>query len=140
MNPPSLDPPPDDTYPAFAVAQKDRRAIIWVGTNRGIFEGIDARLGVEVWGYIPMNLLPKLRTLWDGQAVGSTDFMMDGSPKISDIRQADGTWKTYMFSHAGRRRHVLPDVRRHAGQHGRVSIRPTIRSVTSSLTFRILIA
>jgi len=101
MNPPSLDPPPDDTYPAFAVANKDRRSIIWVGTNRGIFEGIDARLGVEVWGYIPMNLLPKLRTLWDGQAVGSTDFMMDGSPKISDIRQADGTWHTYMFLSQG---------------------------------------
>src|SRR5205085_7820312 len=75
--------------------------IIWVGTNRGIFEGIDARLGVEVWGFIPMNLLPRLRTLWDGQAVGSTDFMMDGSPKISDIRLADGTWKTYMFLSQG---------------------------------------
>jgi hypothetical protein len=101
MNPPSLDPPPDDSYPAFAVANADRRSIIWVGTNRGIFEGIDARLGVEVWGYIPMNLLPKLRTLWDGQAVGSTDFMMDGSPKVSDIRLADGSWKTYMFVSQG---------------------------------------
>jgi hypothetical protein len=101
MNQPSLDPPPDDTYPAFAVAQKDRRAMIWVGTNRGIFEGIDARSGIEVWGYIPMNLLPKLRTLWDGQAVGSTDFLMDGSPKISDIRLADGSWKTYMFLSQG---------------------------------------
>jgi hypothetical protein len=101
MNAPSLDPPPDSTYPAFAVAQKDRRTIVWVGTNRGIFEGIDARSGVEVWGYIPMNLLPKLRTLWDGQAVGSTDFMMDGSPKISDIRLADGTWRTYMFLSQG---------------------------------------
>src|SRR5204863_4104462 len=28
MNPPSLDPPPDDTYPAFAVANVNRRAII----------------------------------------------------------------------------------------------------------------
>ena len=101
MNAPSLDPPPNDTYPAFAVANKDRRSIIWVGTNRGVFEALDARLGVEVWGYIPMNMLPKLRTLWDGQAVGSTDFMMDGSPKISDIRLADGTWKTYMFLSQG---------------------------------------
>jgi Tfp pilus tip-associated adhesin PilY1 len=101
MNAPSLDPPPDDTYPGFAVAQKDRRTMVWVGTNRGIFEGIDARTGVEVWGYIPMNLLPKLRTLWDGQAVGSTDFMMDGSPKIADIKQADGSWKTMMFVSQG---------------------------------------
>ncbi len=101
MNPPSLDPPPDDTYPAFAAANANRRSLIFVGTNRGILEALDARLGVEVWGYIPTNLLPKLRTLWDGQAVGSTDFMMDGSPKISDIKLADGTWHTYLFMSQG---------------------------------------
>jgi hypothetical protein len=86
MNAPSLDPAPDDAYPGFAVANKDRRTIVWVGTNRGFLEAIDARSGVEVWGFIPMNLLPKLRTLRDGQSVGNFDFFMDGSPKISDVR------------------------------------------------------
>jgi len=96
MNAPSLDPPPDDDYPGFASANKNRRSIIFVGTNRGILEGIDARLGVEVWGFIPTNLLPKLKTLRDGQPVGSFDFMMDGSPKISDVK-IDGVWKTHMI-------------------------------------------
>ena len=86
MNPPSLDPAPDDAYPGFAVTNKGRRTILWVGTNRGIFEAIDARTGLELWGFIPMNLLPKLRTLRDGQPVGTFDFFMDGSPKISDVR------------------------------------------------------
>lgn len=86
MNPPSLDPAPDDAYPGFVATNKGRRTILWVGTNRGVLEAIDARTGLELWGFIPMNLLPKLRTLLDGQPVGTFDFFMDGSPKISDVR------------------------------------------------------
>src|SRR5439155_1844401 len=86
MNAPSLDPPPDDSYPGFAVANKGRRSLIWVGTNHGILEGIDARTGVEVWGFIPLNLLPKLKILRDGLPVGKFEFFVDGSAKISDVR------------------------------------------------------
>ncbi len=53
MNPPSLDPPPDADYPAFRSDNEKRRSIVWVGTNSGMLEAIDARLGVEVWGFIP---------------------------------------------------------------------------------------
>ena len=48
MNPPSLDPPPDPDYPAFRTDNERRRSIVWVGTNSGILEAIDARFGVEV--------------------------------------------------------------------------------------------
>ncbi|MGE5244173.1 MAG: hypothetical protein ACM3SQ_08095 [Betaproteobacteria bacterium] len=96
MNPPSLDPPPDADYPAFAVANKDRRTIVWIGTNYGVLEGIDGRLGIEVWGFVPPNLLPKLRTLVDGQPVGTFDYLMDGSPKIADVK-IGGAWKTNMI-------------------------------------------
>jgi hypothetical protein len=101
MNPPSLDPPPDDSYPAFSVANKDRRSTIFVGTNRGILEAIDSRTGLEVWGFIPYNLLPKLRTLQDGQPVGNFDYFVDGSPKVADVRLSDGTWHTYLFAGEG---------------------------------------
>ena len=105
MNPPSLDPAPDDAYPGFSVANKDRRTIVWVGTNRGILEAIDARTGLELWGFIPMNLLPKLRTLRDGQPVGNFDFFMDGSPKMSDVRvpgicdpdRPSECWRTHLI-------------------------------------------
>jgi len=88
LNPPSLDPPPDESYPGFAAANKDRRTLIWVGTNRGFLEAIDARTGLEVWGFVPLNLLPKLRTLVDGQPVGNFDFFVDGSAKLSDVKLA----------------------------------------------------
>ena len=95
-NPPSLDPPPDADYVEFMNDHKDRRSLIFVGTNRGILEAIDARLGVEVWGFIPYNLLAKLKTLRDGQSVGSFDYFVDSSPKIADVKV--GTeWKTYLF-------------------------------------------
>ena len=105
MNPPSLDPPPDDAYPGFAVANKNRRTIVWAGSNRGIMEAIDARTGLELWGFIPMNLLPKLRTLRDGQSIGNFDFFMDGSPKVSDVRvpgicdasHPSDCWRTHLI-------------------------------------------
>jgi hypothetical protein len=96
LNPPSLDPPPDPDYMGYATQNKDRRSLVFVGTNRGILEAIDARLGVEVWGFIPYNLLPKLKTLLDGQSVGSFDFFVDSSPKLADVKVA-GSWKTYLF-------------------------------------------
>jgi len=96
MNPPSLDPPPDASYPKFAEDNKGRRSIVWVGTNWGIFEGIDARLGVEVWGFIPLNLLPKLRTIRDGQPMGNFDYFADSSPKVADVRYSDGSWHSHL--------------------------------------------
>lgn len=95
MSPPSLDPPPDEMYRGFAAANEKRRSIVWIGTNNGILEAIDARLGVEVWGFIPMNLLPKLRSLRDGQSVGSFDYFVDQSPKIADVKVAD-EWRTQL--------------------------------------------
>ena len=95
MNPPSLDPPPDEDYPAFAAANANRRGIIWVGTNAGILEGIDARLGVEAWGFIPMNLLPKLKRLLLGQGLTQFQYFVDGSAKIADVK-IDGTWRTHL--------------------------------------------
>ncbi len=96
MNPPSLDPPPDPDYPVFRTDNEKRRSIVWVGTNSGILEAIDARFGVEVWGFVPMNLLPKLRTLLDGQPVGSFAHFVDSSPKISDVKY-DDKWHTSLI-------------------------------------------
>jgi hypothetical protein len=96
MNPPSLDPPPDADYPAFRTDNERRRSIVWVGTNNGFLEAIDARFGVEVWGFVPMNLLPKLRTLLDGQPVGSFAHFVDSSPKISDVKY-DDKWHTSLI-------------------------------------------
>jgi len=104
MDAPSLDPPPDADYPAFSAANINRRTVIWVGTNDGMLHAIDARLGKEVWAFIPFNLLPKLKELKFGQSIGSFNFFADGSPKIADVRvsgpcgpSVTSCWRTYLF-------------------------------------------
>jgi hypothetical protein len=96
MDPPSLDPPPDDEYPAFREDNKNRRSLIFYGGNDGMMHAIDARTGLEVWAFVPFNLLPKLRALRSGQSLDAFNFFVDSSPKISDVKVA-GAWKTYLF-------------------------------------------
>ena len=81
-------------------ANKNRRSIIWVGANDGMLHAIDARLGKEVWAFIPLNLLPKLETLRSGQPLGDFRFFVDGSPKVADVKIA-GKWRTYLVMGEG---------------------------------------
>ena len=102
MDPPSLDPPPDEDYGfpdstgTYAGNHKDRRSIIFVGANDGMIHAIDARTGYEVWAFIPFNLLPKLKTLMDGEPVEQFDYFVDSSPKLADIK-LNGSWKTMLI-------------------------------------------
>lgn len=93
---PSLDPPPDADYPAFREENKNRRALIVVGANDGMLHVLDARTGVEVWAFIPFNLLPKLRALRAGQSLDDHNYFVDSSPKVADVKVND-EWRTYLF-------------------------------------------
>jgi hypothetical protein len=102
MDPPSLDPPPDDAYGradaslSYAGEHKNRRSIIWVGANDGMLHAIDARTGYEVWAFIPFNLLPKLRALYEqGQPVEQFNYFVDQSPKIAEVK-VSGEWRSYL--------------------------------------------
>ncbi|HEX5475753.1 MAG TPA: hypothetical protein VFX12_13920 [Vicinamibacterales bacterium] len=92
MDPPSLDPPPDDDYgrtdasDTFAGDHADRRTLIFVGANDGMMHAFDARTGYEVWAFIPYNLLPKLQTLYDGQPVDTYEYFVDSSPKVAEVK------------------------------------------------------
>lgn len=96
MDPPSLDPPPDEEYPGYLDANKDRRTLVFVGANDGMFHAIDARTGIEVWAFIPFNLLPKLQTLRDGQPIDAFDYFVDSSAKVADVK-IDGKWRTVVI-------------------------------------------
>jgi hypothetical protein len=102
MDPPSLDPPPDDDYGfadsvgTFAGVHKNRRAIIFFGANDGMIHAVDARTGYEVWAFIPYNLLPKLQTVLDGQPVERFDYFVDSSPKVAEVK-IGGVWKTLLI-------------------------------------------
>lgn len=102
MDPPSLDPPPDEDYGfadvtgTFANTFKNRRAMIFFGGNDGMVHAVDARTGYEVWAFIPYNLLPKLRTLVDGQSVEQFDYFVDSSPKVAEVKLG-GAWRTLLI-------------------------------------------
>ena len=68
LSPPSLDPDPDGDYALFRDRLRKRRALVFVGANDGMLHALDARTGLEVWAFIPFNLLPKLRALRFGQS------------------------------------------------------------------------
>ena len=102
MDVPSLDPPPDEDYgysdaaTGFASSYKNRRALIFFGGNNGMIHAVDARTGYEVWAFIPYNLLPKLRTLLDGQPVEQFDYFVDSSPKIAEVK-LNGVWRSLLL-------------------------------------------
>jgi len=102
MDPPSIEPAPDAAYGSrdkpgtFAGDRAHRRAIVFYGGNDGMIHGIDARLGVEVWAFVPFNLLSKLRTLRDGQPVDKFEYFSDSSPKLVDVK-VNSVWRTYMI-------------------------------------------
>ena len=96
LDPPSLDPPPDPEYPGFASGLVNRRTLIFVGANDGMLHAFDARTGMEVWAYVPFNLLPKLRALREGQPVGAFKYFVDSSVKVADVKVGDA-WRTYLM-------------------------------------------
>jgi hypothetical protein len=102
MDPPSLDPAPDTDYgrsdaaDTFAGRLRERRSIIFYGGNDGMIHAIDARTGYEVWAFIPYNLLPKLRTLADGQPFEQFDYFVDSSPKIAEVKLG-GEWRSLLI-------------------------------------------
>jgi hypothetical protein len=99
LDPPSVDPPPDDEYPAFADEHKGRRTLVFVGANDGMLHAIDGRTGLEVWAFVPYNLLPKMNALRNGQAIDGFLYTMDGSPKLADVKvgTTTKTWQSYLI-------------------------------------------
>ncbi len=69
--------------------------MIFFGGNDGMVHAVDARTGYEVWAFIPYNLLPKLRTLADGQPIERFDYFVDSPPKVAELKLG-GVWKTLL--------------------------------------------
>ena len=100
LDPPSVDPAPDDEYPAFIEEHKERRTLVFVGANDGMIHALDGRTGLEVWAFIPYNLLPKVGALRFGLSIDSFLYTADGSPKIADVKvdvSGTPTWRTYLI-------------------------------------------
>ena len=98
-------------YDAFLTANQNRRKVVYVGANDGMLHCFDALTGEELWGFIPYNLLPKLKNMWavdaaTGERFYSHDVYVDGSPVSADVYiDADGNgsreWRTILVCGQG---------------------------------------
>ncbi len=106
-----IGPPVEDSaymgagYADFKTAYASRAKVIYVGANDGMLHCFDATTGEELWGFIPYNLLPKLRNMYAVDAGNNTryyahDVYCDGSPAVADV-QINGVWKTVLVTGQG---------------------------------------
>lgn len=93
-------------YGAFALAQKDRLPMIYVGANDGMLHGFSGANGDEKIAYIPKAIIPELPKL--SAANYTHKYFVDGSPFSGDVDVADKTapgytsnWKTMLLGTLG---------------------------------------
>ncbi len=99
----------DGSYESFVAQYKERRHMVYAGGNDGMLHAFNAGwydapnhrfelappgataypLGMELWAYVPYNLLPHLKYLADpayGQATGNHVYFVDLKPRVFDAR------------------------------------------------------
>ena len=81
----------DSSYQAFKTAQAGRTKILIAGANDGMLHAFRESDGVELWAFIPPDLLDNLKNL--NSTSGDHLFYVDASPIAADIK-VGSTWKT----------------------------------------------
>ena len=81
----------DSSYQTFKTAQANRTKVLIAGANDGMIHAFRESDGVELWAFIPPDLLDNLKTIAD--TGGDHQFYVDSSPIATDIK-VGGTWKT----------------------------------------------
>src|SRR5262245_10622238 len=81
----------DSSYQAFKTAQASRTKILIAGANDGMIHAFRESDGVEIWAFIPPDLLGGLHDLTAKS--GEHLFFVDASPIAADIK-VGGSWKT----------------------------------------------
>lgn len=92
-------------YSDFVQAWANRTKVVFVGANDGMLHCFDATTGVEIWGFIPYNLLPKLKNLSQkdpltGVRYRASDIYVDGTPSVADV-YINNAWKTVLICGQG---------------------------------------
>ena len=89
---------------------KNRKEVLYAGSNGGMLHAFDTLNGHELWAYIPPNVLKNLESIVSSKA-NSTNaiYGVDGSPTVKDIyfddTPNDGVnnkrWRTVLLSGLG---------------------------------------
>ena len=98
-------------YGQFMTDWVDRRKVLYIGSNDGMIHCFDVLTGEELWGFIPYNLLPRIRDMWEvfpstGERYYEHHIYVDGSPVAADVFiDANGDnnkeWRTVLFCGQG---------------------------------------
>ena len=97
----------DSSYQAFKTAQASRTKILIAGANDGMVHAFRESDGVELWAFIPNDLLDNVKNL--NSTSGDHLFYVDASPIAADIK-VGSTWKTIVVfgeRRGGRYYHAL---------------------------------
>ena len=106
-----IGPPAEDSaymgtgYEEFKTAYAGRPKVLYVGANDGMLHCFDVATGEELWGFIPYNLLRKLKNMYGVDAANNSrfyahDVYCDGTPAVADV-QIGGVWKTVLVTGQG---------------------------------------
>ncbi|HSI04277.1 MAG TPA: PilC/PilY family type IV pilus protein, partial [Myxococcota bacterium] len=93
----------EDGYASFAAGQRSRQRTVFIGTNDGMVHAFNAQTGVEMWAFIPYNLLAKLKLQRavdnDGDAFFNHQSLVDGSVVVRDVfDRGAGRWRTVLIA------------------------------------------
>ena len=100
----------NEGHSGFESQYKDRKTLIYVGSNDGMLHAFDLSNGDEVFAYIPPDLLPKLGELYlnNGQPADPEEhiYFVAGSPKVADVKikvhgDKEPTWHTVLICGEG---------------------------------------
>ena len=100
-------------YDTWAQSLSSRDEIIYAGSNSGILHAIDAKTGVEKWGFIPPLVTPNLPLVMNtnlnlpGGGGTNAIFGVDGSIVVHDMYfksplDSSKKWHTILFAPYGR--------------------------------------
>lgn len=84
--------------PPAVAAVAGRQAMVYVGSNDGMLHAINADTGVEVFAYIPEDVLPSLPNL--ASKTYTHQFYVDGTPSTGDYWNGSA-WKTALVGTTG---------------------------------------
>ena len=94
----------DPSYIQFRRNHRDRERMVYVGANDGMLHAFYVDTphgGVEAWGFIPNNLLGKLKDLTSTEYNSCHKYFVDLSPKVADVFvDLDGSgkqWRTLLI-------------------------------------------
>ena len=88
-------------YHNFALANKNRKSVVFAAANDGMLHAFDLKTGEEQWAFIPPMVLPRLQLMQSATANQSTSiYGVDATPVYKDV-YLNGRWRTVVMGGLG---------------------------------------